>query len=64
MIKKRKAGRPALQRVKFTTTLPPGYVDLLREIGNGNASGGLVRLVDYWAAEFPATASKYIKVRP
>lgn len=39
-------GRPTLGREKFTTTLPPGYSERLREIGRGNASAGIVQLVD------------------
>lgn len=42
----RRPGRPALDRVKFTTTLPPGYPERLSAIGRGNASAGIVYLVD------------------
>lgn len=45
---KRKPGRPALKRVDFTTTLPPGYPERLRAIGRGNASAAIVWLVDEW----------------
>lgn len=45
---KKRAGRPALGRVKFTTTLPPGYAERLQTIGNGNASAAIVMLVDEW----------------
>lgn len=41
-------GRPALPRVPFTTTLPPGYPERLRTIGKGNASAAIVWLVDEW----------------
>lgn len=34
---------------KFTTTLPPGYDERLRAIGDGNASAAIVRLVDEWS---------------
>jgi hypothetical protein len=46
--RKKKAGRPPLPggREKFTTTLPPGYSERLRAIGNGNASAAIVQLVD------------------
>jgi hypothetical protein len=46
--KARRPGRPALPggREKFTTTLPPGYLERLRVIGKGNASAAIVRLVD------------------
>ena len=30
----------------MATTLPPGYSERLREIGRGNASAGIVQLVD------------------
>ena len=41
-------GRPPSPegRVRLTLTVPPGYPERLREIGAGNASAGLVRLVD------------------
>jgi len=39
-------GRPKLNRVKFTTTLPPGYPERLSTIGHGNASAAIVYLVD------------------
>jgi hypothetical protein len=44
----KRPGRPALPegREKFTTTLPPGYLERLRVIGRGNASAAIVRLVD------------------
>jgi hypothetical protein len=46
--KTKRLGRPALPggREKFTTTLPPGYLERLRVIGKGNASAAIVRLVD------------------
>lgn len=45
-----KLGRPPSLdgRVRFSTTLPPGYAARLREIGAGNASAAIVRLVDGW----------------
>ena len=46
--KKRAVGRPILGRVKFTTTLPPGYSERLQAIGKGNASAAIVWLVDQW----------------
>jgi hypothetical protein len=48
MAKRKKAGRPPIAggREKFTTTLPPGYLDKLRLIGSGNASAGIIWLVD------------------
>jgi len=42
---KKRAGRPALDRVKFTTTLPADVVEALREIGGGNASQAIIMLV-------------------
>lgn len=41
-------GRPPTVegRVRFSTTLPPGYGERLRAIGGGNASAAIVRLVD------------------
>jgi hypothetical protein len=42
---KKRAGRPALGRVKFTTTLPADVVESLREIGGGNASQAIIMLV-------------------
>lgn len=42
---KKRAGRPALGRVKFTTTLPVDVVEALREIGGGNASQAIIILV-------------------
>ena len=41
-------GRPPSPegRVRLALTVPPGYPERLREIGAGNASAGLVRLVD------------------
>lgn len=54
MRRKKKVGRPALGREKFTTTLPPGYLDKLRTIGNGNASAGIIWLVDEHEKEHPA----------
>jgi hypothetical protein len=46
--KAKRPGRPSLPegREKFTTTLPPGYLERLRVIGRGNASAAIVRLVD------------------
>lgn len=46
--KAKRRGRPALARVPFTTTLPPGYPERLRAIGKGNASAAIVWLVDEW----------------
>jgi hypothetical protein len=56
MAKRKKAGRPPIEggREKFTTTLPPGYLDKLRSIGSGNASAGIIWLVDEHEKDAPA----------
>ncbi|MGV1048215.1 MAG: hypothetical protein ACOYD4_06800 [Solirubrobacterales bacterium] len=43
----RRAGRPATgtQRRKINMTLPESEIEQLREIGNGNASAGVSRLL-------------------
>ncbi len=42
----RAGGRPRLaqRRVKFTTTLPQDVIDILRRLGEGNASAAIIRL--------------------
>lgn len=55
---RKRAGRPPLPggREKFTTTLPPGYSERLRAIGQGNASAAIVRLVD----DYEGRATEYL----
>jgi|AGTN01.3.fsa_nt_gi hypothetical protein len=52
----KRPGRPSLPggREKFTTTLPKGYAARLRAIGRGNASAGIVWLVDEHEKDHPA----------
>lgn len=54
--KTKNPGRPRLPegREKITTTLPPGYLDKLRAIGRGNASAGIIWLVDEHEKTHPA----------
>ena len=46
-VDKPRRGRPPKNdgRIKFTTKLRPGTVELLREIGAGSANDGIERLV-------------------
>lgn len=52
----KRPGRPPLAggREKFTTTLPGYVIAHLRKIGDGNASAGIVWLVDEHLKEHPA----------
>jgi len=54
----RRPGRPRLPRVKFTTTLPPGYPERLAAIGQGNASAAIVWLVDRWEGDAHVAAAR------
>lgn len=47
--KRRGVGQPALYGMKMpqvTVTIPRPYVDILREIGGGNTSAGVRKLVE------------------
>lgn len=52
------AGRPKLVRSRLTTTLPPRHIAALQHIGDGSAQAGIMKLVEAWASEYPATAKQ------
>lgn len=56
--KRAKRGRPKLDRVPFTTTLPPGYPERLRAIGHGSASAAIIWLVDRWEGDAHVAAAR------
>lgn len=58
---RRRAGRPPSPegRVRFSTTLPPGYPERLLAIGKGSASAAIVWLVDEWEGRAHEILARY-----